>query len=440
MQLFERKSAKKVIEVYQHELTEQKRQLTDLQELLTQKSKRCDELEADNKRVYAGHASMEEEINFLKFRIQKLIDLHESVTQKTWPHDGSMKEHMCVYPFERIEILPRGEVYTCCSGYIRHNLYIGNIYEESFEDIWNSERCKKLRFSVAEGNFEYCQANCKWLQPVNIESQEDSATLNPIKKREEWPARYVSWEDCHLDTSPKFITLTCDESCNLSCPTCRSSCRALDKGKAEKLYERLNTVVRPMLKDCELLGGLASGDLFASYAATKFYKTLTHGEFPKLKLYILTNLQLLTAKKWDEMSNLKDMPIRLGVSIDAASKQTYEVNRRGASWERLLENLRLIQKMRHNKEILIEFMCFHFVVQKNNYLQMMDFVKLGEKYGADTVEFQRLGNWGMFSEDEYLDRDVFNAQNSYYKEARGILSGLVSEQASFKVHIMQNLL
>lgn len=286
----------------------------------------CSDMEEEKDRVYAGHRGLEEEINFLKYRISTLDELHESVVQRTGIHDGSLKKYKCMYPFERIELLPRGEVYTCCSAHVKHNYYIGNFFEQSFDEIWNSERALKLRYSVSNGNFEYCMENCKWLH--NIENGADTASTNPIIERNGQDC-VDSWADCRLEKMPRFITLTCDETCNLRCPTCRSAARALKKEDAEFLYERLEKTLRPMLKDCELLGALGSGDLFASYALTKFYKTLTSEEFPKLKLYIITNLQLLTPKKWDELRNLHTIPIRFGVSIDAANEETYKINRGG---------------------------------------------------------------------------------------------------------------
>lgn len=397
----------------------------------------CDILNKDNDRVYAGHRALEEEINFLKYRVSTLDELHESVVQRTGVHDGSFERYKCMYPFERIEILPKGEVYTCCSGYIKHNYYIGNIYEQSFDEIWNSERALKLRYSVSNGNFEYCMENCKWLHKENIENNADPATTNPIVERTMEDC-VDGWEKCRIESSPRFINLTCDDTCNLTCPTCRSSHRALNKEEAERLYERLETVVRPMLRECELLGGLASGDLFASYALTKFYRTLTKEEFPKLKLYIITNLQLLTPQKWYEMNNLHTIPIRLGVSVDGADKETYEKNRRGGSWEVLCSNLSFIREWRKREDNKIEFLCLHFVIQENNFRQVEDFVKFGEKYNADVIEFQKLGNWGTFSDKEYKLRNVFDPHNDLYGEACQRLKEVMAQE--WKVKIVQNIL
>lgn len=398
---------------------------------------RCDVLQRDNDRVYAGHRGLEEEINFLKYRISALDGLHESVVQGTGIHDGSLKKYKCMYPFERIEILPRGEVYTCCSSYVKHNYYIGNFYEQSFDEIWNSERALKMRYSVSNGNFEYCMENCKWLHKDNIENGTDTATTNPIVLRTEQD-NVDSWRECYTEKMPRFITLTCDETCNLRCPTCRSTAKALKKADAEILYERLEDVLRPMLRDCELLGALGCGDLFASYALTKFYATLTAEEFPKLKLYIITNLQLLTPEKWEELGNLHAIPIRFGVSVDAVNEETYKLNRRGGDWKRLLENLSFLREWRKREDNNIEFLCLHFVVQENNFRQVEDFARFGEEYGADTVEFQRLGNWGTFSDEEFAWRNVLNPNHELHEEAVTCLRNVMEKE--WKVKIVQNIL
>lgn len=396
---------------------------------------RCCELQADNDRVYAGHRGMEEEINFLKYRIGTLDELHESVTFGEWPHDGSFKDYTCRYPFERIEILPRGEVYTCCSGYIKHNYYIGNIYEdhESFEEIWNSDKAKKLRWSVSEGNFEFCQKKCKFFHMQDSEGEDI-----PIVLKGNFPS-YKHWTECVVSTTPKYITLSCDESCNLHCPSCRSHVKALGKAESDMLYDRLIKIVRPMLKDCELLGALGTGELFASNTLSRFYKTLNAWEFPKLKLMIVTNLQLVNEEKWQEFSNLLKIPTKIWVSVDGASKETYEKNRLGGTWERLQDNLGYLCKLRKDSTTHIDWVTLNFVVQDNNYREMEDFVAMAEDLGADAVEFQKLGNWGTFSEEEYREKDVLDKTSPHNKAVMEILRRIL-EKGSDKIEIIQNII
>lgn len=401
-----------------------------------------EELEKDNKRVYAGHAGLMEEINFLKFRINELDILHDEVVERYWKKDNNMQKYICLYPFERIDILPRGEVYTCCSGYIKHNFYIGNIYEQSFDEIWNSEKAKKLRYSVTKGNFEYCTHRCKWLHQLDDNllgtgggGFKETVTLNPIRLRKDYNFNYKNYEECILEDYPKAIILTCDETCNLTCVSCRTHLNVMNKEKSIELYNRLVNTIKPLLKDCELLGALSSGEFFASYAVSNFYKLLSHNEFPKLKLYIITNGQLLTQKKWEEFSNLEDIPLRLGISIDASRKETYEKLRKGASWEVLCDNLKYISELRAKN--IINSLYFNFVVQKENYKQMKEFIEFAKLYNVDTVEFQRLGNWGTFEQNLYIENDVFHINNKFYISARNILEEIINSES--EVTIVQNI-
>lgn len=409
--------------------TRERSMLQEIDRLKTE----CVRLQADNDRIYAGHRGLEEEINYLKYRIGTLDELHESVSFRYWPHDGSFKDYTCKYPFERIEILPRGEVYTCCSGYIKHNYYIGNIYEEyeSFEEIWNSDKAKKLRYSVSEGNFEFCQKKCRFF---HMPASED----NPIVSKSSIQS-HNCWEEYAINTTPKYIMLSCDETCNLRCPSCRSATRALSKEESDKLYERLMNLVRPMLKGCELLGALGTGELFASNAVSRFLKTINIEEFPHLHLILTTNLQLVNEEKWKEFSNLLEIPKTMRISVDGASKETYEKNRFGGSWEILQNNLSYLCELRKNPAAHVDWVGLNFVVQDNNYREMEDFIAMAENLEVDAVEFQKLGNWGTFSEQDYIKKDVLNSRNPYYDETMRIFTNIMNK-GSNKLQIIQNIL
>ena len=53
------------------------------------------------------------------------------------------------------------------------------------------------------------------------------------------------------------------------------------------------------------------------------------------------------------------------------------------------------------------FLRLDFVVQDHNYQEMPDFVKLGKELGVDQVMFQKISNWGTFSEDEFANRAIY---------------------------------
>lgn len=82
-----------------------------IEELQLEAEKLKNDLENKQKeitRVYEGHQGLEDEINFLKYRNETLINLHDETVEKYWNEDNRLKDYICLRPFESIEILPRG--------------------------------------------------------------------------------------------------------------------------------------------------------------------------------------------------------------------------------------------------------------------------------------------------------------------------------------------
>ena len=398
---------------------------------------RAKEMERREAKVIAGNDKLMEQIEFLKYRVQSLDSLHESVAQRTWPHDGSLCKKKCLEPFRNIDILPEGQVYTCCSAFLKHDYYIGNIYEQKdFDAIWNSDKALKLRHSVSNGNFEYCQGVCKYLRDDKA-GHTYAENGFPIVPREE-SDKAASWKDCRVERTPQVISLSCDKTCNLHCPSCRTGVEALGKEESEKLYQTLERTVRPMLKGCKVFHSLGSGELFASAAVSRFYKTLSAKEFPDLTLSIITNMQLLTPAKWDEFKNLREFPLKLIVSVDAAKMETYERLRLGGKWERLVENLEFFREWRKRPDSKIVSLSLNFIVQEANFREIEGFCRFGQKMGADSIWFQRITNWGTYTDEEFGRADVCDASNPNCKAATDALKAVLAQDWPFA--IVQNIL
>lgn len=118
------------------------------------------------------------------------------------------------------------------------------------------------------------------------------------------------------------------------------------KKDSEKLYCTLINKVLPLMKDCEELSLLGSGEFFMSKACMKFIRHITHEEFTKLSLYICTNGQLFNKENMEKIKNLDNIPIKVAISVDASSKECYEKLRIGANWEILMKNLIYINQLK----------------------------------------------------------------------------------------------
>ena len=138
------------------------------------------------------------------------------------------------------------------------------------------------------------------------------------------------------------------------------------------------------------------------------------------KIHIHTNGSLWTQSMWDTMKEVQPFIKTCEVSIDAATKDTYENKTRiGGKWNILLENLKFITNIK-----TIGWFCFSFVVQDTNYKEMYDFYKLIESYFSGRVidknvtwevKFTQIINWNTFTKEEYKLKTVHDREHEEHK-------------------------
>jgi hypothetical protein len=160
------------------------------------------------------------------------------------------------------------------------------------------------------------------------------------------------------------------------------------------------------LRDAKLLYITGSGDPFGSPFFRQWLQTMDHRRMPKLeRIHLHTNGLLWTKRIWDSIPDPTRRLIRgATISIDAASDETYAVNRRGGEFKTLLDRLAMIGERRRDGPL--DYLEFHMTVQRNNYSEMPAFVELGRRFGADRVSFHKLLDWGSFTLEEFAERAV----------------------------------
>ena len=329
---------------------------------------------------------------------------------------------VCKAPFQRIRIEYGGNVRSCCRTKIEHSSF-GNAYTHSYEELWNSDNVKKLRYNLAQGNYKYCHDYCAVLM------REEKKTEEMIP-REQFPYHFSRWQDCYIDTSPQEINIACDSSCNLHCVHCRNRPYVVLEEESRKIYDMLINVVTPMLKDCRLII-ISAGEFFCQKSVQAFVKTLSKEKCPFLKIEIITNGLLFTPAIWSQYKEIHELLKRVSVSIDAASKETYEKIRRGGSWETLCDNMEFISALRQNNDI--EFLEISFIVQEETYREMISFVELGRKWNVDRIFFRKFAYTSALTVDEHKQLDVLNSEHFHYIEAKSALVHIFKEVKDIKI-------
>ena len=152
-----------------------------------------------------------------------------------------------------------------------------------------------------------------------------------------------------------------------------------------------------MLDDCKLLIGAGNGEVLLSKAYKHVYMHPIVNEIEQVR--ILSNGLLFTPEKWKEFKENKKGRIYLTVSIDAATKETYSIIRCGGDFERLQKNMEFASELRKRGELA--YFRIIFVVQANNYKEIIPFVKWAKELGCDEVFFTKILNWGTYSKEEF---------------------------------------
>lgn len=270
----------------------------------------------------------------------------------------------CRAPFEEIEIHARGEVFACCANWTDRYM-LGNIHENSFEEIWNSEKAMELRQKILNKDYSLCnEGKCQYLQfgfPPFFSN--DYETYKP--KMEKYPI---------------VIKYVYDYECNIACYICREKIRRMPKEELEELNAKIDTFFLPMLKHSRILTINANGDPFGSRHSRLLIKKAAK-MYPDLKFDFHTNGILLNKTVLNNLNISPEKISTVRISIHAATKETYgKIVKNGETlFPKIIENLNYLKEIRqqNNFELYV-----HFVVLPENYKEISAFVDLAEKYDA----------------------------------------------------------
>lgn len=309
-------------------------------------------------------------------------------------HSAGAERRFCPKPFDFFEVDVHGDVWVCCQDWL--NRPIGNLYRQSFDEVWNSEAAQEIRRSILDGSYRFCNhATC----PALV-----AGTLPLVAEVRHWEHRHaIATGQTRMHRGPLTLNLGYDNTCNLACKSCRLEIIGL-KGEKYEAARRLGDIIVaegfPNARQVIITG---HGDAFGSRLFREMLRTLDASRYPRLKIDLMTNGLLLTPEAWDEIRSSHPAIRSVSVSIDAATPATYRTNR-GGDFERLLRNLAFMRDLRRSEAII--WFEISFVVQRNNYREMEAFARLGADLECDSVLFQQLIRWDTYTDAEFRDAAI----------------------------------
>jgi len=345
------------------------------------------------------------EKKYIEIQLEQQYTYHPAM--KAYPRGAdflAVHKYKCNIPSRALSIDFRGDCHVCiCEVFLP--VPVGNILDfKSLEDVWNSPMAKELQKDIEiENNFTYCAIeHCGVLQM-----------------------------DQHL--SRYKLSIDVDESCNLACPSCRRDPIMLNHGQE---YERRKHIIDHILKlvqefDKPITITTSGGDVFAS----RILRPLFIDWQPKDTQEFIFQTNGLLMKKLLPDSNIISKITELLISVDAGTKDVYEIVRSPGKFSTLEENLEWLSNNRHllpNAEIKIRY-----VMQAANAGDLVNFARLCKQFNFQGV-VNKVDDWGTW--DNFNEHDITLPNHPKHQLAVQQIKQVLTEYTKQEMYIQESLI
>ena len=286
-----------------------------------------------------------------------------------------------------------GYVRICCEDWC-NSYSLGNILEDDFETILNSEKTKSFLNQFKNQKFTYCN-----LQKCPV-------------------AREVSDEEYDLLTEKsskgtmRSIRLIYDITCNCQCIFCRPTINPYrPKNISDTL--RMNSEIRKILPVINSRKWTLSINGAGEFLASPSYRSLVKdvvSNYPDIKFDLISNGTLLSERVITGIG-LTDRINLIEISVHAYHKETYNKLVKGSNFDNVVKNLEYISYLHKQGKIKGFFM--NFVVTSLNYTEMVDFIEWALTLGAKPMFLNLIHIRGV-SKECYDQLNISNPNHPEY--------------------------
>lgn len=290
----------------------------------------------------------------------------------------------CERPFSHIKIDVKGDVSMCC-----YQGSLGNILENSIEDIWNNDLSKEIRKYTLENKLHpWCKSwgACphinKDLTKNHMEFPYEESL--PISIEIDLPSRH-----CNIGgENPNEKNPAC-----IMCPRDFEKFRSTDKwnmNNTAKIAESLK-VLMPRLYRLSVLG---VAEPFWRNAVFDILDILEYKKYKKeILFWTFTNGSLFNDKCQDKFLEYTHRS-QINCSLDAGTKETYIKIRRRDFFDTIVKNLVIYSSKRTD----LQRLEIHNNINKMNVNEMHLMVDTAKEVWADEIYFNITHDAAGYSE------------------------------------------
>ena len=300
-------------------------------------------------------------------------------------YNGSKSSLSAMTNTMRLELAPSGiDIINIYPGTIDNSFEENAIHQDDRPGLCPSDHCGLPRYDIARRILKaasgpsgevWLEREGKWYSAFSIifqklidrrlSSLRDKVLDNRTKEKRRW----------------RLLQVESSIACNLQCVMC--PWREISKEFENRgiMSQEIWESIRPYLKDVTSVDFTGGGEPLLQ---PNLVNWVGEAKAAGCEVGFLTNGMLL---KKETTGNLIEKGIDwICVSIDAATADLYEKIRKGASFNKVCENVAGMGNMRSGKTPKT---MINFVMMENNFHQVEDMIKLADELGVDQVNFKQ---------------------------------------------------
>lgn len=202
----------------------------------------------------------------------------------------------------------------------------------------------------------------------------------------------------HLAPYPRYLEIEVTTKCNLKCIMCEHT--YWSEPNRDMSFEQFKDIV-DQFGNLKWIGLTGIGESFIN---KDFMKMLRYVKSKSVLVELYDTFYFLNERIAKE---LIEMGVdRILASVDAATKQTYEKIRVGSDFERVINNVRNLVRLKKKMKASFPQLDFHYIITKANFRQIPQYIELvhsltnGENA---SIQFTRMLHKFDQAEDLYME-------------------------------------
>jgi radical SAM protein with 4Fe4S-binding SPASM domain len=212
---------------------------------------------------------------------------------------------------------------------------------------------------------------------------------------------------------PKYIEVEVTTRCNLKCIICERT--YWNEPNRDMSFEEFKGIIE-QFPDLKWIGLTGIGESFIN---KDFMKMLRFIKSKHIIIELYDTFYFIDEKTANELIDLNID--RILISLDAATKETYEKIRIGSNFDRVTKNLKNFFRLKMEKKAIFPEIDFHFIINKYNLHEIILYIELVHSIAKENagIQFSRMLHTFKEVEDLFVEipAEIINAAEEKAKKS-----------------------